>query len=95
MQTFLGLAWALGAATFGIVTVGQSAECRIARQYLTQASVIAAGFSIFALTAVKGSYSGYVMFVWIYGVFLGGYAYSVKMYIYEKVSRLVCDLCDP
>ena len=85
LQTFLGIAWALGTSAFGLVMVGQSAECRIARQYLTQASLILSGLSIFSLTAVRGSYSGYVMFAWIYGVFNGGYAYTLKMYIYEKV----------
>ena len=29
--------------------------------------------------------SGYVIFVWIYGIFYGGYSYCLKMYIYEKV----------
>ena len=38
-----------------------------------------------ALTAVHGNYHGYVMFVWIYGIFCGGYHYSLKMYTYEKV----------
>ena len=85
LQTFLGIAWALGTGAFGLVMVGQSAECRIARQYLTQASLVLSGLSIFSLTAVRGSYSGYVMFAWIYGVFNGGYAYTLKMYIYEKV----------
>ena len=85
LQTFLGIAWTLGTAAFGLVMVGQSAECRIARQYLTQASLVLSGLSIFSLTAVRGSYSGYVMFAWIYGVFNGGYAYTLKMYIYEKV----------
>ena len=37
-----------------------------------------------AFTAVEG-YKGYVVFVWSYGVFLGGYHYSLKMYIYGKV----------
>ena len=85
LQTFLGVAWCLGTLAFGLVLACQSAECRIARQYLTQASLILTGLSIFALTAVKGSYSGYVMFCWIYGVCNGGYAYTLKMYIYEKV----------
>ncbi len=85
LQTFMGAAWALGSLAFGLVLIGQSAECRIARQYLTQASLIFTGLSIFSLTAVKGSYSGYVMFTWIYGVCNGGYAYTLKMYIYEKV----------
>ena len=30
-------------------------------------------------------YNGYVVFVWIYGIFNGGYHYTLKMYIYEKV----------
>lgn len=25
------------------------------------------------------------MFAWLYGLFRGGFAYSLKMYIYEKV----------
>lgn len=85
LQTYMGFAWSIGSLSFGIILIAQSSECRIARQYLTQASLILTGLSIFALTAVKGSYSGYVMFSWIYGVFNGGYAYSLKMYIYEKV----------
>ena len=43
-----------------------------------------AGIAILAFTAVEG-YNGYVMFVWIYGIFCGGYNYTLKMYIYEKV----------
>ena len=42
------------------------------------------GVSILAFTAVEG-YNGYVVFVWIYGIFNGGYHYALKMYIYEKV----------
>ena len=41
-------------------------------------------FSILAFTSVQG-YQGYVVFVWVYGIFTGGYNYSLKMYIYEKV----------
>ena len=24
-------------------------------------------------------------FVWVYGIFMGGYSYSLKMYVYQKV----------
>ena len=41
-------------------------------------------FSLMAFTAIRG-YNGFAMFVWIYGIFLGGYNYALKMYIYEKV----------
>ena len=85
LQVYIGLAWALGTLAFGLLLLSQSSECRIARQYLTQASLIMTGLSIFAITAVRGSSSGYVIFAWIYGIFNGGYHYSLKMYIYEKV----------
>ncbi|PSN45283.1 hypothetical protein C0J52_17530 [Blattella germanica] len=85
LQTYLGLAWTLGCAAFGLVVVQNSVECRIARQYLCQAAVFMCGLSILALTAVHGNYHGYVLFAWIYGIFCGGYHYSLKMYTYERV----------
>ncbi|XP_049872421.1 monocarboxylate transporter 10-like isoform X2 [Pectinophora gossypiella] len=85
LQAYLGLAWAVGCAAFGLLVRQNSAECRIARQYLTQAAVFVCGLATMALTAVEGSYRGYVMFAWIYGIFCGGYHYSLKMYTYERV----------
>ncbi|XP_048513586.1 monocarboxylate transporter 10-like isoform X3 [Athalia rosae] len=85
LQTYLGLAWTLGCVAFGLLVVHHSVECRIARQYLTQAAVFMCGLCILALTAVHGNYHGYVMFTWIYGIFCGGYHYSLKMYTYERV----------
>ncbi|KAL0275557.1 UNVERIFIED_CONTAM: hypothetical protein PYX00_003374 [Menopon gallinae] len=85
LQAYLGLAWVLGCASFGLVVVHNSVECRIARQYLCQAAVFMCGLSILALTTVHGNYHGYVLFVWIYGIFCGGYHYSLKMYTYERV----------
>lgn len=43
------------------------------------------GLCILALTTVHGNYNAYVMFTWIYGIFCGGYHYSLKMYTYERV----------
>ncbi|XP_045490617.1 monocarboxylate transporter 10 [Pieris rapae] len=85
LQAYLGLAWAVGCAAFGLLVRQKSAECRIARQYLTQAAVFVCGLATMALTAVEGSHSGYVMFAWVYGIFCGGYHYSLKMYTYERV----------
>lgn len=85
LQTYLGLAWTLGCAAFGVVVVHNSVECRIARQYLCQAAVFMCGLSILALTTVHGNRQGYILFVWIYGIFCGGYHYSLKMYTYERV----------
>ena len=54
------------------------------RQYLCQASLLICGISLLSLTSVEG-YNGYVIFVWVYGIFIGGYNYSLKMYVYQKV----------
>ncbi|XP_058063352.1 monocarboxylate transporter 2-like [Anopheles bellator] len=85
LQIYLGLAWTLGCSAFGVLVVRNSVECRIARQYLCQTAIFMCGVCILALTAVQGNYHGYVLFVWIYGIFCGGYHYSLKMYTYEKV----------
>lgn len=37
-----------------------------------------------ALSAVQG-YHGYVLFVWLYGICLGGFTYSLKMFTLERV----------
>lgn len=81
----MGLAWTVGCVAFGLIVVRNSVECRIARQYLCQASVFMCGVSILALTTVRGDRQGYVMFAWVYGMFCGGYHYSLKMYTYERV----------
>lgn len=85
LQTYMGLAYSLGCIAFGTVIVHNSMECRIARQYLCQAAVFMCGLSILALTAVHGNKYGYILFTWIYGIFCGGYQYSLKMYTYERV----------
>ncbi|CAG0920204.1 unnamed protein product [Notodromas monacha] len=84
LQVFLGLGWAVGTLAFGFIVVQNSTDCRIARLYLCQASVLMCGVSLLALTVVDG-YQGYILFVWIYGVFCGGYQYSLKMFTFEKV----------
>ena len=79
-----GLAWSLGSVLFGLMVIHKSSECSIARQYLTQSSLCVCGVCVLVLTQVQG-YSGYVIFVWVYGIFLGGFNYSLKMYLFEKV----------
>ena len=84
LQAYLGVAWVLGCCIFGGVVVNNSTDCRISKQYLCQAALLMTGVSVAAFTSVEG-YNGFVVFTWIYGVFCGGYHYSLKMYIYEKV----------
>ncbi|CAH0553346.1 unnamed protein product [Brassicogethes aeneus] len=85
LQMYLGMAWTVGCVVFSTLVLHNSTECRIARQYLCQTAVFMCGLSILAFTAVSGNYHAYVMFAWIYGIFCGGYHYSLKMYTYERV----------
>lgn len=84
LQVYLGVAWATGSCVFGCLVVQRSGECRVGRQYLCQVSLLVCGLSLLALTTVQG-FHGYVTFTWVYGLFMGGYHYSLKMYVYQKV----------
>ncbi|KAK7068299.1 hypothetical protein SK128_005232 [Halocaridina rubra] len=84
LQTFLGFAYALGCIGFGLIVVKQSEDCMISRQYLCQASLYGLGVTVLALTAIKGYY-GYVLFMWLYGLLLGGAHYAFQMLTLEKV----------
>ena len=84
LRAYLGLTWTLGCVLFGLIVTRKNSECSIARQYLAQASLFVCGVSIMALTQVQGN-SGYMIFIIVYGTFLGGYNYSLKMYLFEKV----------
>ena len=82
----MGLAWVVGCLVFGVIIVNNSnsVDCKVSRQYMCQAALLLLGLTVMTFTAVDG-YKGYVVFVWCYGMFYGGYYYSLKMYIYEKV----------
>jgi hypothetical protein len=84
LQAFMGIGIVLGSCAIGVIIVKNSVECMIARQYLCQASCFMLSATLLAFTALD-DYSGYLLFVWIYGFFYGGYQYSLKMFIYEKV----------
>lgn len=84
LQIFAGLAFILGVLAFGFMIVKDSADCFVSRQYLCQASSLIMSISLIAFTSFD-DYQGYVLFVWIYGFFFGGYCYSIKMFVLEKV----------
>ncbi|KAL1131236.1 hypothetical protein AAG570_010854 [Ranatra chinensis] len=85
LQSYLGVGWAVGCAGFGVLVVYNSVECRIGRQYLCQAALFMSALTLLALATISGNRQGYVLFAWIYGIFCGGYHYSLKMYTYERV----------
>ncbi|GFR15119.1 monocarboxylate transporter 12 [Trichonephila clavata] len=84
LQAYLGLASALGSASIGFVVVKNSLQCFIARQYLTQASLLLMAGSLLAFVSLQG-YSGFVLFAWVYGFFHGGFLYALKTFVFEKV----------
>ena len=53
LQIYLGAAWCVGCAVFGLMVVRKSQECNVSRQYLTQAAVILCGVAILAFTQVS------------------------------------------
>lgn len=84
LQSYLGVAFSIGCLVFGFLTAKNSMQCMISRQYLCQASLIGVGLSILSSHAVHG-YHGYVLFVSSYGIFCGGFHYSLKMFVFENV----------
>ncbi|XP_035710933.1 uncharacterized protein LOC110854068 isoform X3 [Folsomia candida] len=84
LHVHVGAAWVVGCCLFGLIAIQKNQECRVSKQYLCQVASVICGISIIAFTAVKG-YSGYVVFSWAYGFFLGGYNYALKVYTYERV----------
>ncbi|XP_049855486.1 monocarboxylate transporter 12-like, partial [Schistocerca gregaria] len=84
LQTFLGFATALGCVGFGLMVVRASDQCLVSRQYLCQAAMAGIGLSLLALSTVQG-YHGYVLVVWLYGVCLGGFFYSLKVFTMQSV----------
>ncbi|XP_054708151.1 uncharacterized protein LOC129217831 [Uloborus diversus] len=83
-QNELCLGSCLGTAALGFIVVKNSMQCLIAKQYLLQASTLLMGASLLAFISLR-DYSGYVLFVCIYGFFYGGYQYSLKTFTFEKV----------
>ena len=35
-----------------------------------------------------GASTGYTVFVWLFGIFAGGYHYALKMFVFEKVRNV-------
>ncbi|XP_076365105.1 monocarboxylate transporter 10-like [Tachypleus tridentatus] len=84
LQAFLGIAFVLGSGIFGFIVVRNRPHCIVSRQYLCQIASFMISASLLVFTTVE-EYKGYLLFVWIYGLFYGGYTYSLKMYTLEKV----------
>ncbi|CAG0916926.1 unnamed protein product [Notodromas monacha] len=83
LYTYCGLAYVIGCIGTGMMVVRRSQNCMISRQYLHQAIVFSLGLILFALCMIR-DYHGYALFMWLYGLFLGANAYSLRVYTYEQ-----------
>ena len=59
-----------------------------------QTAGLSCGISLLVFTSVRpgqeGAATGYTVFVWLFGIFAGGYQYALKMYVFEKVKWAEC-----
>lgn len=85
LQIYFGLGMMLGVLSFGFITVKQSDQCLISRQYLVQSAGIILSILTFAFASGLTDYSGYVLYASLYGFFYGGYNYSIKVFVFDKV----------
>ena len=77
-QCVISRQYLLQTSIFGI---GENMEgCE---QHLYAIMFIILGISILALSSVQG-YHGYLLFVWMYGTFLGAFHYVLKIFTFEK-----------
>jgi len=88
LETFLGFATTLGCVGFGLIVTRPSENCLVSRQYLCQAAVIGVSSALLSLGTVQG-YHGYALFVWLYGISVGGFSYSLKMLTMERVRAKI------
>ncbi|GBL94222.1 Monocarboxylate transporter 10 [Araneus ventricosus] len=84
VNIYLGLACSAGSAAFGFIVIQNSAQCMIAKQYLCQGALFILSVWLLAYPTLSGYY-GYVLFAVIYGLFYGGYIYTLKLCIFDKV----------
>lgn len=67
LQVVLGIAWIIGTIFFGLLVIQRSHECRIARQYLCQASLFICALCMLAFAKLSTHYEGYFIIVSVYG----------------------------
>ncbi|CAM1297663.1 Uncharacterised protein g1892 [Pycnogonum litorale] len=84
LKSFLGVSMVVGYAIFGLMVIRESPHCHVSRHYLAQSCLLCLGLSLIAFSTLQG-YHGYVLCVFMYGIFFSGYTYCVKLHLYEKV----------
>ncbi|XP_062608852.1 monocarboxylate transporter 12-like isoform X1 [Saccostrea cucullata] len=82
---YLGLGFVLGVVAQGYIIIKDSKSCSICRRCLCQANCLACGVLTLLLLLEK-DYNSFALYAWGFGIFCGGYFYTLKMYTYEIVK---------
>lgn len=82
---YLGLGFSLGVLAQGYIIIKDSKGCSICRRCLCQANCLACGVLTLLLLLEK-DYESFALYAWGFGIFCGGYFYTLKMYTYELVK---------
>ncbi|OWF47127.1 monocarboxylate transporter 2-like [Mizuhopecten yessoensis] len=89
-NVYLGLGFLLGCLIHGYIVIRESKECVISTHHLCQSSCIACGLLTLLLIMAK-DFNAFALYAWAFGIFCGGYHYTLKMYTYELVKLKIME----
>lgn len=82
---YLGLGFTIGVLAQGYIIIKDSKSCSICRRCLCQANCLACG-ALTLILLLEKDYDSLALYAWGFGIFCGGYYYTLKMYTYELVK---------
>lgn len=85
LVVYLGLGFTIGVLAQGYIIIKDSKSCSICRRCLCQANCLACG-ALTILLLLEKDYDSLALYAWGFGIFCGGYYYTLKMYTYELVK---------
>lgn len=85
LVVYLGLGFIIGVLAQGYIIIKDSKSCSICRRCLCQANCLACG-ALTLLLLLEKDYDSLALYAWGFGIFCGGYYYTLKMYTYELVK---------